>query len=91
MKPVIFYKNKSLRQYENEAAAEAIKDAATKNGDWEGPTNPAGVVRWRDALMVCRYIYIHTHTPHIFCVCVQYIYIYIYIYCSYIYIYILIV
>jgi hypothetical protein len=90
VKPVIFYKNKSLRQYENEAAAEAIKDAATKNGDWEGPTNPAGVVRWRDALMVCRYIYIHTHTHHTYyvCVCNIYIYIYIYIYIVHIYTYI---
>eukprot|EP00961_Rhodomonas_salina_P146611 1974018-Rhodomonas_salina.1 len=51
VKPVVFYRNKSLRQYETEAVAEAIKAVREKGEAWGGPTDPQGVVAWREGLM----------------------------------------
>ena len=49
VKPVVYYKNKHLRQHENEAASAALNGAA-HGVAWDGPTSPAGVVAWREAL-----------------------------------------
>ena len=79
MKPAVFYKNKSLRQYESEAAADAVKEAAAsaKAGDWQGATDPQGVVllsSWLEYAVTHIYMYtcealwicmIEMHSQHV--------------------------
>ena len=46
VKPVVFYNKKSLRQYEVEAAQAAVQLAV----EWLGPSDPDGVVKFRQGL-----------------------------------------